>query len=449
MKLRALLNEIILFEISLDQIKAQFVDTGKLSPQDFEQIKDASGGEGAYATWLTARVVGSKKQKPLIKSEDIYKYKNYLRIFKTKRKEFPFTDINQIKSPQDLSQFISTAVDLRNQEEEDPSKIKGVSKQEKYSKFKIGAVDGFTVYKIPQNSPDYNASCELGSGTEWCTATGKTKKYFKDYIKKGPLYIFDNGRGEKYQFHYESASFMDKNDRSIRILNHINFFKYLEDIGEKNIPIKIKLLNPKEFEITPEDLKVPGNLDFWVDGREITSLPDNLEVEGNLGLKDTKIKSLPNNLKVGGDLNLENTKIKSLPDDLEVGGALRLQGTQVTSFPDNFKIRGNLDLKGTQIKSLPKTLKIGRKLYLDDTQINSLPDNLEVGGDLSLSNTSITSFPKNLKVGGDLLLSNTPFSPKTQAEVRPMVPGVKGLIFGLKDFPSDDEFDRVYGKSKE
>jgi hypothetical protein len=466
MKLRALLNEIILFEISLDQIKAQFVDTGKLSPQDFEQIKDASGGEGAYATWLTARVVGSKKQKPLIKSEDIYKYKNYLRIFKSKRKEFPFTDINQIKSPQDLSQFISTAVDLRNQEEEDPSKIKGVSKQEKYSKFKIGEVDGFTVYKIPKNSPDYNVSCELGSGTEWCTATGKTKTYFKKYIKKGPLYIFDNGRGEKYQFHYESASFMDKNDRSIRILNHINFFKYLEDIGEKNVPIKIKLLNPKEFGITPEDLKVPSNLDFWVDGREITSLPDNLEVEGNLGLRDTKIKSLPNNLKVGdnlnlegtqikslpnnlkvgGNLNLEGTQIKSLPDDLEVGGTIRLQGTQVTSFPDNFKINGGLDLKGTKVKSLPKNLKIGKKLYLDGTQINSLPDNLEVGGDLNLSNTSITSFPKNLKVGGNLYLVNTPFSSKTQAEVRPMVPGVKGAIYGLKDFPSEDELDRVYGK---
>lgn len=215
MELKSLLNEIILFEISLDQIKTQFVDTGKLSPKDFEQIKDASGGDSAYATWLTARVVGSKRQRPIIKSEDIYKYKNYLATFKSRRREFSFTDINQIKSPQDLSQFISTAVDLRNQEEEDPSKIKGASKVDKYSKLKIGEVAGFTVYKIPKGATKLKqVACDLGSGTEWCTAHSEAS-FFEKYIDDGPLYIFDNEKGEKYQFHYESDQFMDKNDNTV------------------------------------------------------------------------------------------------------------------------------------------------------------------------------------------------------------------------------------------
>lgn len=215
MKLKSLLKEIIIFEISLDQIQTQFVDTGKLSPKDFEQIKDASGGDSAYATWLTARVVGSKRQRPIIKSEDIYKYKNYLATFKSRRREFPFNDINQVRSPQDLSKFISTAVDLRNQEEEDPSKIKGLQKADKYSKLKIGEVAGFTVYKIPKGATQLKrAACDLGSGTEWCTAHSEAG-HFEDYIKDGPLYIFDNGEGEKYQFHYESNQFMDKNDNPV------------------------------------------------------------------------------------------------------------------------------------------------------------------------------------------------------------------------------------------
>jgi len=215
MKLKSLLEEIVLYEISIDQIKSKFVDTGKLKPDDFDSIVDASGGDSAYATWLTARVVGSKRQRPIIKPEDIYKYKNYLSTFKSRRKEFPFTDINQIKSPQDLSQFISTAIELRNQEEEDPSQIKGVSKEQKYTKLKIGKVAGFTVYKIPKGAAKLKqVACDLGSGTEWCTAHSEAG-YFEQYIKQGPLYIFDNGKGEKYQFHYESNQFMDKYDDPI------------------------------------------------------------------------------------------------------------------------------------------------------------------------------------------------------------------------------------------
>ena len=115
-----------------------------------------------------------------------------------------------------LSDFINKAIELKSSIEQDPSLAKGVSKSDKYSKFKIGEVDGFVIYKIPQGSEDlYNVSCELGSGTEWCTATGKTDNYFNQYIKQGPLYIFDNGKGEKYQFHYESGQFMNKNDASI------------------------------------------------------------------------------------------------------------------------------------------------------------------------------------------------------------------------------------------
>ena len=109
----------------------------------------------------------------------------------------------------------------------------------------------------------------------------------------------------------------------------INFFKFLEDKGEQRIPLRIKLLNPKQFEITPEDLDVKGDVD-------LSSIP---------------ITSLPNDLKVGGYLNLRDTKITSLPNGLEV--------------------RNNLDLKNTEITSLPKNLKVGGNLYLDKTPLSS------------------------------------------------------------------------------
>ena len=219
MKLITLLKEIALFEISLEAIKKQYVDEDRsITPEEYEEIVTASGGKSAYATWLAVRVANKE-----IKGEDIHKYEEYLKIFDNNKRKFPSPDINKYGKGTDgkenshtISDFINKAVEIRNETNKDPSLAKGVSKSEKYSKFKIGEVDGFAVYKIPQGSDDlYNVSCELGSGTEWCTATGKTSKYFNQYVKLGPLYIFDNGKGEKYQFHYENNEFMDKNNDSI------------------------------------------------------------------------------------------------------------------------------------------------------------------------------------------------------------------------------------------
>ena len=202
----------ILLEISLDQIKTQFVDSGKITDSEFTEIVDASGGKTAYATWLTKQIANK-----IIKPEDLYKYNKYFKIFDRRKREYPFNDIYQYKTIQDIDKFISKSVDLADKESSDPSQQKGVAKSDKYSEFYMGSVDGFDVYKLPKGRKDlYGTSCELGSGTEWCTATGRTRKHFDDYIAKGPLFIFIKpGSDEKYQFSYEDNSYMDKDDVSI------------------------------------------------------------------------------------------------------------------------------------------------------------------------------------------------------------------------------------------
>ena len=211
MKLSHLLIE-TLNEASIDQLQSQFVDTNKVSQEDFDQIKDATGEKGAYATWMTKKVADK-----VLKGEDIYKWKDYFQMFNRRKKDFKSPDINSYKTTDDISQFVKKAIELKNQEDKDPTKKKGVSKTDKFSDLKIGEVDGFEVYEIPKGRKDlYNTSCELGSGTEWCTATGNTSNYFNQYIDEGPLYIFMKpGSDEKYQFHFESGQFMDKNDQSV------------------------------------------------------------------------------------------------------------------------------------------------------------------------------------------------------------------------------------------
>ena len=66
----------LLFEVSLDQLKTQFVDTGKITDSEFVEIIDATGGKSAYATWLSKMVAGK-----IINPEDLYKYNSYFKYF--------------------------------------------------------------------------------------------------------------------------------------------------------------------------------------------------------------------------------------------------------------------------------------------------------------------------------------------------------------------------------
>ena len=111
-------------------------------------------------------------------------------------------------------------------------------------------------------------------------------------------------------------------------------------------------------------------------------------------------------------------------------GNLDLRNTPITSLPNNLKVEGGLFLGGTKIAFLPDNLKVGGSLFSSDTKITFLSDGLKVGRNLYLSNTPITSLPDNLQVGGELYLDNTPLSEKySKEEIRKMVPGVKGNIF--------------------
>jgi hypothetical protein len=63
----------------------------------------------------------------------------------------------------------------------------------------------------------YAASCKLGQGSSWCTATTEDDYYYNMYSSKGDLYIIipKNRQDEKWQFHFETESFMDINDYSL------------------------------------------------------------------------------------------------------------------------------------------------------------------------------------------------------------------------------------------
>ena len=141
-----------------------------------------------------------------------------------------------------------------------------------------------------------------------------------------------------------------------------------------------------------------------------------------------------NELIVNGNLNLAYKNITTLPEGLQVGGNLSLtKCTSLTSLPDAFMVGGNLGLTGcSNITSLPDGLKVGGDLYLTGcTNLMCLPEGLKVGGNLYLTGcTNLTSLPDGLKVEGDLFAANTPLAKYTDGELIKMI-GSNGCIKGI------------------
>ena len=323
--IKKILKEELLIEVSIESLKKQFVETNRIDIKTFDEIVSVTNGKSSYITWLVVRIING-----LIKPEDLYKYKKYLNVFSRRKKEYMSSDINQYKTRREIGQFIHKSVTLLNLEKKDISQQVGIPSSEKYKKFYLGSVRGFNVYEIPKGRTDlYSMSCELGSGTEWCTATGKTKKHFNQYISRGPLFLFMKpGSSEKYQFSYETNDFMDKNDNTIlgQDITYANdFFDFIESKRPNYKPTY--------------RVRVTMNPNYFVDSG-IT------HIEGDLYLDGTGIKSLGKLQHVGGSLSLTNTKLNSLGNLQHVGGFLSLEGTPLSELYSERQIRNMVDIVG-------------------------------------------------------------------------------------------------------
>lgn len=157
-------------------------------------------------------------------------------------------------------------------------------------------------------------------------------------------------------------------------------------------------LDGNSAKLMPENLTVLDTLLIY--RAKIKSLPYNLVVRYGLDLIESTIENIPNNTIIGGWLNLSYTEITELPDNLTIGGTLYLRNSKITSLPNNLTVGGGIDLSNSSIKTLPQNLTVHGFLDLDETNIKSLPDNLTVGGYLSLEGTKIEDVPKDSIICG-------------------------------------------------
>ncbi len=121
----------------------------------------------------------------------------------------PERDINRFKTFTRLEDYVDGVMDgdqIPNPETDD--KTLNRSDVELIYNGPLGTVT------IPKS---FEASCELGSGTKWCT-TGRNDDYYKSYSKKGDLIIYNEKPGNnKYQIHptLTNVEIRDARDRTV------------------------------------------------------------------------------------------------------------------------------------------------------------------------------------------------------------------------------------------
>lgn len=159
---------------------------------------------GKYGKWLLSLYMNRQ-----LKIEDLYKATEYLQYFIKYYNIIQVKDINKYKSLQDLYNVVS--IYMKNDGDIATSKSDEVRKIKEGAE-KVYEDNGWLVI-IPHTQA---ASCYYGKGTQWCTAAEYSHNMFDNYNNQGPLYInIDKVNNLKYQFHFESDSFMDENDNPI------------------------------------------------------------------------------------------------------------------------------------------------------------------------------------------------------------------------------------------
>jgi hypothetical protein len=218
------------------------VDLENMSKDDYKKLK-----AGKYVQWLIKQYLtlkterqpgenGYDRELANVKAtfmEDLYKVTDDLKKFERFKSRIKGEkDINKLTADQlydavkdfDLTLATTTKAERKSAEVHPGSKM---------------VYDGpnWRVIEIEDKGPvGKEAACFYGGNnqeTRWCTSTPGTDQWFNRYIKDGPLYVLFNPNDtdvspttglpkNRYQFHFPSNQFMDKDDRQQDLVQLLN-----------------------------------------------------------------------------------------------------------------------------------------------------------------------------------------------------------------------------------
>ena len=223
MKILNLIESIIL-EATPDEIYNSYYND--LPRDEFNQIVIAdpmsiSNDTGVKRIGKYAKLLINLYRKKGLKIEDLPRAKEYLEYV---YKHNVALDVNKIKSLTDLYDVVKN---YYTRDTKDLGSIISALNEKEYKELFRGRK--FTIF-TPFTE---RASCTLGVNTEWCTTWGPESlnpkhkdrgSLFNRYHTQGPLYILisDSDVNDKYQFHFESKQYMDRDDKRMDVTEFLN-----------------------------------------------------------------------------------------------------------------------------------------------------------------------------------------------------------------------------------
>ena len=368
-----------------------------LTPEQMEIVK-----VGKYTQWLLKNFlkptfegeveVGSPQYKRMTKEykdrflEDLYKVTDDLKKFERFKGQLPqeSRDIAKL-TPDSLFGLVK---DFKLE------KTKGSKQEKEEAKLSYqypGSTVAFrgpnwTVVKIEDQSElGKNAACFFGGyheadmgETRWCTSSPGLN-YFDSHIKQGPLYVILPNNAEKlgqktglpqerYQWHFQSNQFMDREDRRVNIIEMLQGkLSELREFFKPEFARGLTKQNDKRLDINNDDSSAAGKFIQIYGYKELfDTLPDDMtqiiinnqknnnvafDIPESIGRFDKLqtlllggiVKSVPDsicNLKELLLLSLPNNpQLTTLPvciKDLPMLGFLNINGSNIT-IPEELK----------------------------------------------------------------------------------------------------------------
>lgn len=248
--------EQLLLEVSLDQLKRDWVDSGKLDAELFQIVCELANNQSAYVTWLVKRISEDPEWQETIKTvhqgaghnwgDVVTEWNNWFEIFTKNKQYFEKKDINQYKK---VTEWVEAVVRAEQA-------IKDKKESKDIDNFKIGSVVadngvGYLVYKLPKgHAENRQVSIALGRHAPedrgWCTAYDSADvHYWDDHIAKEDLYIFVNPKDrlrDKFQIqpgYYDSRPFPIKTDVRMdddEVGPYLPFYDFLHEKEGRKYP---------------------------------------------------------------------------------------------------------------------------------------------------------------------------------------------------------------------
>ena len=189
-----------IFESPLDDFKTKYVGVNKQLPESlFDEIKELFNNKTNIIIWVVKNIING-----LISYKDIYKFKDYFKIFDNYRSNFKINSISSIKTESDLYDFVEKCLDIQKNTDLGESYVsyRDILKLKDVGISYLGVEDGYQIFEVPSSLRESEKAfntyrnilgrCKNRETEKVSFCTVAHYRFFKSYLRRDSLFVLFN-----------------------------------------------------------------------------------------------------------------------------------------------------------------------------------------------------------------------------------------------------------------